>query len=71
MACAASVAQVVRLEAEPALRWDGARGAWRCAADDTRVTVRFADGTAAEHVYATDTLIRVAAGLIHFPAAGS
>jgi hypothetical protein len=67
VAQAASVAQVLRVEAEPALVWEAGRAAWRCAGDDTRVSVQFADGSVARHVYARDTLIPVAAGMIHFP----
>ncbi len=65
---AASVAQIVRIEAEPPLEWIAARAAWRCDGETTRVSVTLADGSGAQHVYERGTLIPIAAGMVHFPA---
>lgn len=64
---AASVAQILRIEAEPPLSWVATRSAFRCEGDETRVSVTHSDGAASEHLYEGGTLIPVAAGLVHFP----
>lgn len=67
VARAAAVGQILRIEAEPPLVWVAPRSAWRCDSDETRVAVKLADGSEAEHVYERGTLIPVAAGMVHFP----
>lgn len=66
---AVATAQLVRLEAAPALEWiaDGAAGGWRCVGETTSVTVRLADGSEASYVYPAGTILLVTSGLILFP----
>lgn len=61
-----STGQVVRMNATPAVHWDGAASAWICAGD-TSVVVAFADGAEQTYEYSEGTAIPVAAGMIHFP----
>jgi hypothetical protein len=65
---ATAVGQIVRIEAEPPLVWVAPRASWRCDGDETRISVKLADGSVTKHVYERGTLIPIAAGMVHFPA---
>lgn len=64
---AAAVAQILSIDAEPALAWVAPRAAWRCEGDATRISVTLADGSESQHVYERGTLIPIAGGMVHFP----
>jgi hypothetical protein len=62
---AVAVAQVVHLEASPALSWEAT--GWRCQAEPTVIELELAGGACTTCTYSAGTFIPVAAGMIHFP----